>query len=109
MEPSERSFCCICLQVNPHSLSYKKVEMAAFFLNLQMWRGECFNKIIGFLPIFVLKMFTTNNSYSLLYIECKIQKGELDQPLFQKGPVQRVCGDANGGGTSLLKPEVVQG
>ena len=54
--------------------------MAAFFLNLQLWRGKCFNKIIGFLPIFVLKMFTTNNSYSLLYIEYKILKGELDQP-----------------------------
>lgn len=62
-----------------------------------------------FLTNICFKMFTTKNSYSLLYIEYKIQKGELDQPLFQKGPVQGVCGEANGGGTSLLKPEVVQG
>ena len=53
-------------------------------------------------------MFTTKNSHSLLYIEYKIQKDELDQPLFQKGPVLGVCGEANVGGTSLLKLKVVQ-
>lgn len=52
-----------------------------------LWR-ECFNYIIGFLSIFVLKILTLTNCYSLLYsllyIEYKVQRGELGPPLLKK-------------------------